>query len=363
MEIVKEKIASLNEYINVIKKYNLSNQYFRGENQKYPHISSSLVRGYTPKNETFGLIDMYSNLLQMYYQEVGYDLDKMQEENFLAFSQHHGLKTNLIDFTTAPLVALYFACERKKYDVESGFVYILNKCDTIDASSFLRKYSIKQNLCNNVFSQIACNNPVIVNEFRKLLEESTGLLSGKNPYDLLRKLAQKIVNYPQLKNSNSYLKERNLLLTNNMDKINQLPELIKKYIPDFNTTGGLGIMEFTALLLLFFDDLKMNSYSGGLPDNIQFPTIPYLIYKTPLKFDRIRNQCGVFVYQAFIDYQTDYDTIGGIMIQNIVPSMIIQIDNQKEIMKELDLVGINKKFIYDDFDNTAQYINMKYFEK
>ena len=39
--------------------------------------------------------------------------------------------------------------------------------------------------------------------------------------------------------------------------------------------------------------------------------------------------------------------------------MVIQVDNQKEIMKELDMVGINKKYIYGDFDNTAQYINMK----
>lgn len=48
------------------------------------------------------------------------------------------------------------------------------------------------------------------------------------------------------------------------------------------------------------------------------------MYKTPLKFDRIRNQSGIFLYQAFIDYQTDLDEMGGLMVQKIIPSMARQ---------------------------------------
>lgn len=118
-------------------------------------------------------------------------------------------------------------------------------------------------------------------------------------------------------------------------------------------------MEFTALLLLFFEDIRTST--DGLPPDIPFPVIPYFMYKTPLKFDRIRNQSGVFLYQAFYDYSTYYEIIDGLMVQKITPNMIIQVDNQKGIMEELDMVGINKKFIYGDFDNTAQYINKKYF--
>lgn len=190
MDKTNERISTLTEYIDIIKRHNLHNKYYRGENQKYPNISSSLVRGYNSKGEKFGLIDIYADLLRAYYQEVGYVLDKMQEENFLAFSQHHGLKTNLIDFTTAPLVALYFACEREKYDVDSGYVYILNEEDTVDASEFLQEYSIREHLCHNVFSQLAWNRADIVTEFRNLLEKYTGLLSGKNPYDLVKSMAK-----------------------------------------------------------------------------------------------------------------------------------------------------------------------------
>ncbi len=359
MNKVNVRISTLAEYIDTIKKYNLHNTYFRGENQKYSNISSSLVRGYIPKGESFGLVDIYTDLLNSYYQEVGYKLDKMQEKNFLAFSQHHGLKTNLIDFTTAPFVALYFACEREKYDVDSGYVYILNEEDTVVASEFLREYSIKEHLCHNVFSQLACNQPDIVSGFTNLLEKYTGLLSGKNPYDLVKSMTKQISDYPQFEKCNSYLKEREALLKKGMDGISEIPNLVRLYIPDFNILGGIGIMEFTALFLLFFDDMRC--LPSKLPPDIPFPTVPYFMCKTPLKFDRIRNQSGVFLYQAFIDYQTDWDEVDGLMVQKIIPSMVIQVDNQEEIMKELDMVGINKKYIYGDFDNTAQYINMKFF--
>ena len=63
----------------------------------------------------------------------------------------------------------------------------------------------------------------------------------------------------------------------------------------------------------------------------------------------------------FVDYGTDYEVVDGLMTQKIKPNIVIQIDNQKEIMKELDMVGINRKYIYGDFDSTAQYINMKFF--
>ena len=122
----------------------------------------------------------------------------------------------------------------------------------------------------------------------------------------------------------------------------------------------MGIMEFTALLLLFFDDLK--SSITELPPDIQFPPIPYFFYKTPLKFDRIINQSGVFLYQGYVDYHTDVDTMNGLMVQKIIPDIVIQIYNQKEVIKELDMAGINKKFIYGDFDNMAQYINKKFFD-
>lgn len=208
MDKAKERISTLAEYIDIIKNIICIIGTSEVRIRSILIYRLVLLDNIFPKGEIFGLVDIYTDLLRAYYQEVGYELDKMQEENFLAFSQHHGLKTNLIDFTTAPLVALYFACERDKYDVDSGYVYILNEEDTVDASEFLRAYSIREHLCHNVFSQLAWNRADIVTEFRDLLEKYTGLLSGKNPYDLVKSMAKQICDYPQFKKSNLYLKER-----------------------------------------------------------------------------------------------------------------------------------------------------------
>lgn len=92
-------------------------------------------------------------------------------------------------------------------------------------------------------------------------------------------------------------------------------------------------------------------------------------YRRKIFFNQYKESIGQIIRQlcrykwntVANTYTTDIDEMGGLMVQKITPSMVIQVDNQKEIMKELDMVGINKKYIYGDFDNTAQYINMKFF--
>ncbi len=119
---------------------------------------------------------------------------------------------------------------------------------------------------------------------------------------------------------------------------------------------------YTVLMMLYLRDLAAQTTETS-SESYDFPPMPYLIYKTPLKFDRIKNQCGLFVYQGFFDYNFDIHTekYRKISVQNIIPDITIEVKNQDKILKELDLVGINKKYVYEDFDNTAQYTNEKYF--
>ena len=66
-------------------------------------------------------------------REVWYKLTSDEHTHFSAFSQHYGIPINLIDITTSPLVALYFACQDYtnpkdtnivQFDEERGFVYL-----------------------------------------------------------------------------------------------------------------------------------------------------------------------------------------------------------------------------------------------
>ena len=92
-----------------------------------------------------------------------------------------------------------------------------------------------------------------------------------------------------------------------------------------------------------------------------------MIYKTPIKFDRIKNQSGVFIYQGFIDYSANVlqkihgNSSYGLAVQKIIPDLTIKVNNQDEIISDLNLIGINDKYIYGDYDTTAKYINNSIF--
>lgn len=350
-------ISTLSEYINLIKNENLESCYFRGENKKHNGISSSLVREFFPTHDLYGLNNIYNNLISQYYQEVGNRLDSLQAENFLAFAQHHGLKTNLIDFTTAPLVALYFACDGNSDNKKKGYVYLLKSDSAIDATDFLEKYVIQKRKHINVYSQIANHDEQAISGYKKILERYMGSLSDINAFDLVQELISLSSRQSFCQKCHEYV-----LARKELDGILDIPDLIQKYYPSFDVMESIGVEEFVALLMLYLDDIiAMGCYPEPLPQGISFPRAPYLVYRTPLKFDRIRNQCGVFVYQGFLDYYTEPEVLGGIMIQEILPDIVIEVLDQNSIMRELDLVGINRKFIYEDFDSVAQYINQKYY--
>lgn len=362
MSIKRYAAGSLVEYITIINSNNIKDFYFRGENDKFPKITSSIARAYMPKGIS-GLVDVYSKILSDYYQEVGYEIDRMQEKHFVAFSQHHGLKTNLIDFTTAPLVALYFSCDIRKSNSGKGYVYAIDSNSTVDASDYINEYSFIERHVNNTFGKMAKKEMVAVKCFVKLMEEYAGWLSGRNPFDFVRDISVLIQKYDFLEKCNEYVKKRLAFECDVTEMPGNILGLIESNFPEIGTYGNLGINEFVTLLVMFFNELQSSgSPYCELPELLDFPRIPYLMYKPPIKFDRIRNQSGVFLYQAFFDYITEVDKMAGIMIQEIMPDIVIEITNQREIMHELDMVGINRRMIYGDYDNTATYINEKTFQ-
>ena len=97
---------------------------YRGEPACYPTVSSTLYREYEEEieEESFEIDVVQEEILdeaRKYTRETAGDLEILTE------LQHHGGKTNLIDFTTDYLIALFFACDGE-HD-QAGRVILLEK--------------------------------------------------------------------------------------------------------------------------------------------------------------------------------------------------------------------------------------------
>lgn len=132
MDITME-ISSLNQYLDIIKE--IKSNYdcgFKGDALWYRGLADFEKFSMLPSVLRGQLFDY--NDTQFYYEERIFNSFKkesrsyidVRDDNFLllCYAQHFGVPTRLLDFSTNPLVALYFACKDLK--TKDGCVWILN---------------------------------------------------------------------------------------------------------------------------------------------------------------------------------------------------------------------------------------------
>lgn len=108
------KVNSVAQYLDVIKTESLSNYIFRGQNEPYNGITATAFRPYQGSFSKDKFYD-FPEMKRLYFNKVIRKLSKDERKYFSAFCQHHGLPTNLVDFTYSPLIGLFSACYGKKY--------------------------------------------------------------------------------------------------------------------------------------------------------------------------------------------------------------------------------------------------------
>ena len=109
------------EIINQLARKSASGDYiYRGEPDHYDKVSSSLYRKLTEQFRVQGIIDVSEIPVEDIQAWILHESEKFTASNseieqseilILSQLQHYGGETNLIDFTTDYLTALFFACD------------------------------------------------------------------------------------------------------------------------------------------------------------------------------------------------------------------------------------------------------------
>ena len=145
---INTEISHVSRYIELLEnsqKEFRRNQHFlyRGESRLEYELIPSVYRKDEYNSDIYHTANTEMNILTEFMTEAAVYIDLSTDDMFrwLEYAQHFGAPTRLLDWTSNPLVALYFACSDKGNS--DGKVYILNSLIYRIASERINKLSGK----------------------------------------------------------------------------------------------------------------------------------------------------------------------------------------------------------------------------
>ncbi len=125
------EVNDVNEAVELAREWKRSGRYdlFRGQQENWPLVSSYCRLTAEERERELETLASYENWVQ---NTVGLEYLRTNVDYMLAVAQHHGLKTNYVDFTTDPTVAGYFASENAKQAQGPSCILCLSTSDLRD---------------------------------------------------------------------------------------------------------------------------------------------------------------------------------------------------------------------------------------
>lgn len=120
----KHTIANFKEYLDVIDEFVDEEEsiiLYRGQSEKRP-LLPSVAR----LNKRFDTTDVEKEMLSELKRKTNFLISKefRTDWEWLVYAQHFGMKTRLLDWTTNPLTALWFACSNQYVAEKRSYVYL-----------------------------------------------------------------------------------------------------------------------------------------------------------------------------------------------------------------------------------------------
>lgn len=126
MKLDSEEIGSFIDFVTIIEDSIKSRiTYYRGQCGKYPLLPALCRNGASEDvlmKEKQILDEFKRRSDNIIHKKCNSDLE------WMIYAQHFGLHTRLLDWTTNPLVALWFACQKEPE--KNGYVYVF--CPSLD---------------------------------------------------------------------------------------------------------------------------------------------------------------------------------------------------------------------------------------
>lgn len=127
-------VNSITDILPIILSENTEISFFRGHSNKEYSLKPSIGRNDKNFNNWLFKMDDVENISEKQKKSIGlqqyewwalsdfkakktpFHSESLNYFDLMIFAQHHGLRTRLLDVTTNPLIALYFACENDNID-------------------------------------------------------------------------------------------------------------------------------------------------------------------------------------------------------------------------------------------------------